>query len=99
MGYILIAGVVGMFIGFALGVLAMSLLAASQPDERLASPPDVHKSASAELGANESPSIMGSAERTHAPKGQTGRGSAGPKVPFVRLEPSTPGRSSERVDS
>lgn len=43
MGYILIAGVVGMLFGFALGVLAMALFAASQPDERLASPPDVHE--------------------------------------------------------
>ncbi len=41
MGYILIAGMVGMFFGFALGVLAMALFTASRQDERLASPPDL----------------------------------------------------------
>jgi hypothetical protein len=59
MGYVLVAAVVGMWCGFTLGVLAMGLLAASHPDERLASSPDVCEPASAEIAANRSPSIAG----------------------------------------
>lgn len=58
MGYVLIAGVAGMWFGFALGVLAMGLLAASHSDERLASWPDVREPASAGVGASRSPSIV-----------------------------------------
>ncbi len=59
MGHLLIAGVVGMGLGFALGVLAMGLLAASHPDERLASWPEVSEPASVAVGASRSRSIVG----------------------------------------
>ncbi len=59
MGYVLIAGVVGMWLGFALGVLAMGLLAASHPDERLASWPEAREPASVRVGTSRSRSIVG----------------------------------------
>ncbi len=58
MGYVLIAGVVGLWIGFTLGVLVIGLLAASHPDDRLASWPDDREPASAMVVASRSPSIV-----------------------------------------
>jgi hypothetical protein len=67
MEYILIAGWVGLVIGFSLGALAMALLVASYPDELPEPGPEVRESSVAGVGVGgRGRSIVGIAEPTHA---------------------------------
>jgi len=67
MAYVLIAGWVGLVIGFSLGALAMALLAASYPDELPEPWPEVRESSWAGVGVDgPGRTVVGIAEPTHA---------------------------------